>query len=562
MKCVRCFYSDQSVRDETCRHCSRNFTRIELLEVIALGLAHLFVCRFSFYLFTGDFFSKPLKGGVFFPVDFREIFTFPVNFGEHPVHILTVGWLFALVILLPLLVGLFYGATAGIVVAFVGAWHVVAPFFVLLMMLGALIAGTRVRNLLHLEAAVFVAAAPALVYLFSLSLSGVLGEVGFVAWLPWLVTVFFVAATVPPVMWYARRHDYKSTFLLPLTGVQTLLIIMLFYGTIGFSKVEYEFVRRDYWAGSPRFRITLDRNVRDSEAERREQALEQFEAQRLRAIGEFTHFIDWFPRSLETPMALFERAELHNMRSYFLGTRPNQLHPYTDRVSLRAVDEDYRRVLDVFGESLPAVDVRLKRARYYMQHTILGPSRTFLRDLVDLYELLVGHYRPSTDQPLGHLWREHRLDRDQRLRLMYEVLREARADLALLENNSDYNDLPLMLFCQLDPHDPGYADGLRQILKWFPDSKLADNVKLTLIERGPYTTETIETLLARYPNGDVAARLLLKLGRMYQQRKQDDLARKRLERLVKTFPDAPEGRTARDLLAEMLEPSGKEDAGS
>jgi len=558
MKCPRCFFSDVEVGDEICRRCSRNFTRGELLEIALLGLMYLFICRFSYYLFTGDFFSDPLGGGAFFPVRFAEVLTFPVNLSEDPWHILTVGWTFALVVLVPMLVGLFYGAVPGVIVAFVGGYHVPAPFFFLLLMLGALMAGTRVRNLLHIETSILLGAVPAAVCLFVLSLPALLGKLGITAWLPWVVMIVLVAAPVSPVLWLARRRAYNARFLMWVVALQVLAVLVVFEVGVGFGRIEYAFVRRNHSAAAPAFRIMVAPAIGGRTTEmQRDTARSLCQQRREQALEAFSRYVSWFPRSAETPLALFERAEMRNLRSYLGGARPERLRTYTDRIAQESLD-DYQTIRTDFSKSPAAPVSRLCAARYALQHNQLDQAVRELRDLVDFCNVKVPlDFRPEAATAVLDRWRRHRLRGDEHTQLLYEVLQEARLELRFLEHNSDYNRIPLMLFYQLDKHQDDYAAELAKILKWFPDSRLADNIKLRLLERGRYRMETLEELLAEHPKGDVAPRMLLLLGEGYYDRLMYTSSERFLRRLVAEFPDSPEAARAAILLKSVTADSRK-----
>ena len=557
MKCPECFFSDATVTDETCRRCSRNFTRRELVDVVILGLICLVVSRFSYYLFTGDFFSAPLKGGVFFPVRFSDIFTFPVNFAENHWHIFTVGWTFALVLLIPMLVGVFYGVVPGMVVALVGGYHVAVPFFFVPLMLSVVIAGTRVGRLVRLEAALLLATLPPILFLVGLSLPAFLGASGVFAMLPWLVTLLLVVVSISPVIWLARRWEYRMRPLLWVVGLQAVVVLGVFHGSIGFPKVAYELIRRRYWTGGARFRIVVQApDARDSAEGQREKARALFRSRRARSLKEFSRFISWFPRSPETPLALFERAEAHNLRSYFTGTRPDMLRVYTSRITPEAL-ADYRTVRTDFSVFPMAVETRLRTARYHLQTQKLPEAVRELRDLIDFCDVRVPlDYRPAGTRAVLGKWRSHRLSEEQRMQLLYEVLQEARLELRFLRRNSDYNRIPLMLFYQLDEHATEFTDELEKILKWFPDCRLADNIKLILLERRAYKLDELKALLDAYPTDDTAPRMMLLLGTGYRDRLMYAQAASFLGRLRTTFPKSPEAARAGVLLKNFKIDSG------
>jgi hypothetical protein len=581
MKCPRCFFADPHITDETCRRCSRNFTRIELAEVLAIGLLYLFVCRFSHYLFTGDFFSHPLSGGFFPPVSFSEIFTFPVNLSEEPWHVLTLGWTFALVVLTPAAVGLFYGAVPGMVVALVCGWHVPVPFFFVTLMLGALAAGTRAGRTLPARLAFFAGLLPATLYLAALSLPVLREQSEAAALKPWVVAAALSAASAWAALWLARRRDYHVTFLLWAVGLQAAAVLAVLHVSVGLGRVEYEFVRREHGPGTGGFRILVaPAGGGRTQEQQRDAARELFQERRRQAIDEFSRFIAWFPRSDETALALLERADLHDLRPYFTGGRPDMLRTYRGRITEESL-KDCRAVREKFAESPVVVEARLAVARYCLEHSRLDEAAVELSNLIDfcdvkLHELNPSHGgAPSTPDrgartsasdgpstPLravslsnGSMLMTGMRGSPPHLRLLRSVLLRARLDLRVLEQNSDYNRIPLMLFYQLDAHQDDYDAELAKILKWFPDSRLADNIKLIRLQRRGFGMDELEGLLKEHPAGDAAPGMLLLLGTGCRDRRDMPRAESFLKRLLAEFPDSPEAAEATVVLQTLTERS-------
>lgn len=567
MKCERCFFTDRAVAEQICQRCSRNFTRAEILELAVIGLVYLFVCRFAWYLFTGDFVERALAGGSLFSVSWSNVFTFPVNFDENPWHIVTVALVYSLVILIPVAAGFFYGLAGGLIIA-AGAWFVPAPFTFAFTMLGAGLAASRLGRKATLKTTLFVSTVPALVWLLAISAAPLLSPgVGIVAWFPWLLAGFFIAIAVSPMLWLAERRDYKATFLLPTFALLAAGAVTLFYATVGFSKVEYEFMRRDHWVGGPAFTLLVppDRGGGDNDTAHRA-ALASFESRRARSIKEFSRFISWFPHSPQTPAALFERAELSSAKACFAGTIPDRLRIYTDRIGADAQSDD-ATIVAQFPQSPAGVEARLRLVEYALQNpglakeTGLAPVRRNLQRLLDIYGVkLPADYRPGSTKAVGLKWREHRLTEEQERQQIYEVMDRARAKQAFLDRNSDYNDLPLMMYCQLDPHDPRYVDKLRDILTWTPDTKLADVIELDILLRVGWKPADLQALLARYPAGQTAPRIYLLLARERVERSKLAEARSWLKKLTEGFPRTPEADEGRRMLAELESGSQRKDS--
>ena len=567
MKCAQCFFTHGDPSDDTCRRCSRNFTRSELVEVVVLGVLYFLVCRLTHYLFTGEFFRRILAGGLFFPLSgFRDLFVFPVNVAEHPWHIVTIGLALAVIVLLPALVGMFYGMLPGLIVAVVGGFHVPVPFFFVLSAGSAVLAGRAPLRKFRPETMLLLAASVPMAYILVLAGPTIGARIGVVAWMPFVVMVLVSAASTLPIVWFARRREYHARFLCWMTGVVTLTLVVSFYGSVGFSKIEYAFIRAKHSAGSSRFRIVVaPASAGVTPEARRAQARAVYDARRTDALKAFTRYIDWFPRSADTARARFERGEVHNARILFAGTRPDVLKIYTDRITRDALG-DYQVVREEFGQSSAVLETRLRAARYFLQHSQAVEARKLpplrlaereLRQLVDYCEVnLPLDYRPPPGGSVLGRWRTHRLSGEERDRLLHEVRLEAKRDLAFLGENTDYNRIPVMLTLQLDPREPGYHDALRQILRWFPDCRLADNLKLELLVGRSCTVAAVEKLLEEYPTGDAAPRMLLILANRYRTGEKPGLAKQTLERLIRDFPDADDARRARELLKEL----GSDDA--
>ena len=566
MKCSRCFFTDRLVDEEACRRCSRNLTGREVVELVVLGVVYVLVCRLSGYLFTGDFVGHLGRGGVFSGVPFADTFANPVNLAEHPWHVLTVGWTFAIVLTTPVLAAVFYGPVAGVVLALVGGYFVVVPFFLVLLALAAVVAGTRVAvparhavPLLGLKTALVAALVVPVLYLLALTFGTAFATLGSSAFIPWLAAAGIALVQAAFVMIAAKRRDHNASFLPWTVAAQGAVVFVVFYASVGFSKVEYEFLRQPNAATGARFHIpVLATDPRRVTEQEREAALREFESRRAKALKEFSRFLSWFPRSPETPMARFERADVYNLRPAFRGTVPDQVHGYTDRISREAL-KDYRTIREDFPTTLVAVEARLRSGRYYLQHAEFDNGLRELRDLVDFCDVKVPReYRPPTAGSVLQRWRSHRLSSAEETQLLYEVLQEARAEIRFTSENFDYLGIPLKLYYQIDLHDPSAPERIRTILKWFPDSRLADNLRLALLERGRWTPDEMKTLYERYPTGDAAPRMLLLLGTYYWEKRDRGAAGDVLGKLATEFPDSYEAARA-GVLLRTLAATGKRD---
>ncbi len=541
MRCASCFFSDHPVSDEVCRRCTRNTTRAEIVDLALMGVMYVLLCRFSYYLFTGDFVAHFWRGGFSFPVVWSDVFVRPVNLSEHPWHLFALAWTFALIIAVPSLVAMFYRPKPGILFALVGGYFVPAPFFLVPLVASAVMAGTRARNALSIRASLAAAVLFPSLYLLALTLGAGLWTVGAWAFLPWVLAALLAGALMAGAFLAARARDYNARFLVWTFLAQWVVIFVVFYSSVGFSKVDYEFLRQEYAASSARFRFLVRApNARETGESERAAAAGEFERRRLESLNAFSRLISWFPREAETPLALFERAELSNARPGFANTTPDQVFAYTDRITDNAL-RDYRRIRADFPGSLVSVEARLHAARYYLQHAEFDNGVRELRELIDYcYVHIPLDYRPPGGASVLGRWRSHRLTNAEDNQLLYEVLQESRGEIRFLERNSDCQRLPLEYYEQIDLHDPGATAELQKVLRTFPDCRLAGTIKLAILEREGWSVDSMKGLLAQYPKSDAVPRMLLLLGSRCLERGDPASAEGYLRRLTTEFPESPE----------------------
>jgi TolA-binding protein len=202
------------------------------------------------------------------------------------------------------------------------------------------------------------------------------------------------------------------------------------------------------------------------------------------------------------------------------------------------------------------VEARLRAGRCYLQNADFDNGLREMRDLIDYCGVRVMDWRPSSPGSVLLRWRTHRLKADEETQLLYEALQEARAEVRFVEQNSDYYDVPIKVYYQTDPREASAVERFEGILKWYPDSRLADNLRLALLERGRWSIEQMRALCEQYPSGDAAPRMLLLLGGAYSEKRDAASAEAVLRKLVTDFPDSYEAARAGTMLRN-LKPAGK-----
>ena len=235
---------------------------------------------------------------------------------------------------------------------------------------------------------------------------------------------------------------------------------------------------------------------------------------------------------------------------------------YGTRVSPEAI-ADYQLIRADFPVSPTAPMARRQMVRYYLQNGRIDDGLQELNKLIDFCAVKIpDDFKPVPGRPDFLGWRARDLAEAGYTRLLYDVLVEARREREFIERNSDYNRIPLMLCYQIDEHRDDQAARFRQIIKWFSDSRLADNVKLRLWVLEPVSSSKgsallklamLERLYADYPDGDAAPGMLLQLGRGYSERNSHPKAEKFLRLLLKDFPDSAETVEAWKILKRLAE---------
>jgi len=569
LHCKVCFYTDDTVDEAVCRRCARNFSRSELGHVIGLTALYVIVCRLSYYLFTGDFFSGLWKGNLAGPYNLSAWGESPVSIVDYPLHLVTVGWLLGVVLVFPVLVGAFYGLKAGVVVALAGGLFAGLPVLFVVTVPAAVIAGTGRHRRIVGGVAIpsgWLASLLPVVYAVAVTL-GAVGRTGIVSELAWVVGILAVVLHLELAGLLTRRGDWRGTFLLKTLVVETVLLFGFFHVTVGFDTVEYECVRARAWCLGERFRIPPGLDARGRSAQELGGVLDEHLAKmtgpRERSVAEFEGFLDVFPRSRFAPLALYELAELANMRLHVESTAPLIIRIHTDRVSPEAV-AIYQRIIGDFNDSPAAAYARLKLADYAAQHgSVTQAARDYVTGVVDVYEThLSDDYRPGeySEKVLQHEWRTRRSNTAMRHLVYWDVMSKARVRRRFILANTDYNDIPLILYLQTDPRALDRHGLNRVILEWFPSAKVVDNVLWDRTYDMGLKLSALEQLYRDHPTGDVAPRVLLHLaGRFLKERTYDpDVARKYYETLLSRFGDSPEAETARkELGAQINKETGK-----
>ena len=482
--CQVCHFALDDPDETVCRRCARNFSHSELRQVIALALAAFILARLSFYLITGSLFAGLWKGSVAGPFDLSNWGHFPVNMVDYPWHFLTIGCLLGLLFVIPILVATMFGPKPGIIVALVIGFFAGIPWLFLFAVPSAYIAGTRLNGRLSLAASAWLAMVLPLAYGLVMTWNTVRMVPGFVT--VWIVVIVLGCAHVVLTLLLLKRGHIGGAWLVKLILPEALFVLALFYFTVGFDTVEYEYLRNRASLLSDRFtELTVPASGSSDVSSLLKERTERMQKLRGLSLDEFSSFVELFPRSPLAALAFYEQTELLNLKLYYVNPAPAgqaaapTLVLNTSRISPEAGDI-YRRIVRDFNNSVPAAYARLKQADFEAQHGQVGAASFAYEDKVlAVYAThLPNGYTPPDYNPddLEKTWRTQRITTDVERLAYYDVMQRAKARRDFIARNSDYNDIPLILYLEADPLDPDFAQRGANIIEWFPSAKIVDNV--------------------------------------------------------------------------------------
>ena len=488
------------------------------------------------------------KGNLAGPYGLSHWGEVPVNLVDYPLHLVTIGWLFALLLVLPVLVGTLFGPKAGTIVALAGGLFSGLPLLFIVTVPAAYLAGTCLNHRLKLGPAVWLSAGLPFCYMVAVTVGGI----GIAAGLIWLIVLAVMALHVKPTLYLIGRRDFQGTFLLKLLAVETVLLMGFFYHTVGFDVIEYECVRSRASCMAERFKRLSGPNIRgrgrDKLAEMLEEHFVQVSELRDRSIDEFKRFVSVFPRSRFTPLALYETAELHNMRLHVAVVTPLIIRIHTDRISSDAL-RLYERIIRDFNDSIHAAAARRKLAEFAAQHgNIDRAAQDYGENVINVYSTHLRDDDPPDYRPnaLEIAWRTRYSDRATKQLAYYDVIAKARKRQRFIADNADYSNIPLVLYLQADPLSLDFLDRIGEVLVWFPSAKLVDNILWDRTYRTGLRLAALINLYENHPHGDMAPRVLLELAGRYLKRPYEpETAQNYYRILLSEFADSPEAERAR-----------------
>jgi|GEM_PF-5614531 len=570
MWCTKCSYYVDEPDGAVCQRCGRYLQNkageIALTCALAAALA-----LFSHYVLVGKLFSGPRLIWV------QTALSAPYSVYESPPYDVTVAATLTGIGGIVVLAGFHYGAAVGLIIGLVsGVFCAVEGAIVVLPAVGLVASAGRLPRLPPLLWSTVAAGLAGLLYI---SLAYKFGPHDPVYRTALYRFLFMVGALVVVVVLletlFAASIGYRSAQVAVVAAVLAAAPMGVFFGKIGPAQFQ---------AG--RLRILYDpTRMLNSELPRgfvtgmaRTDKRDFAPGKQLGHVFDTTEYVDWVRQEAVTacdryvkgfgdneyaPEIMLLEAEMMNAKVDFHAlTKLGRLETYYDRMGAESTG--------IYGEIIrrfPGTP-QCALARFYLAEGTFqaGKSVDAMRLYAQAQEALAAwvpeDFQPAPAQPppasVGDLYRADEGDRESLEARLYGALLTARRREALIADNSDFGGQALARLAGLDARSEQFDEDARALVAAYPDSRLVDNVKLTLAKRTDVPAERaaqIEGLLAEYPSSDVRDEMLYEYARaLYLSNlagKGAFSARPVLERLLSDFPASTYAGEGRRLLEKV-----------
>lgn len=511
MHCVKCFFYEGDVGDETCARCGRAFlpeanVYLGLLLVVTGGLA--WALR-SLLALSPDLFVRPtldLGAWAAWP---------PVTIGQGtygflvacPAYGFVMGGFLAMLTATPIMTAVLYGKRGGWLLCLCTAILGPSVLVAAVSAFGVWMAGGHTLRLTNKLASGMLGLAPAVVYWIGVTwqsdvpnLSPTLDSLRYVA--P-LAATAFGAAAVALVVAVGRADRWHVRWPGAILSVFTIGPVLALLATVGLDRIRYEMLPRP--GESP---------IAD-------------------LVAEYGAFLARYPRAETAARARAELAlalEQARAQAPQAAQTPTPAPTPADPLSAQYIHYLWSELLEQSPGSPWAVDARLHLADFAAAQGLFGEAERFYQETADRTtpERLRAAFglKPSAleDDPLadftplkGLFTVGRRLQAKETARRLEGVRRQAMMHLALLRENrrpAGPADRALALyFAALTVRGTSrFPDALLKAREADPDGPVADNVamELALFEAiEDKRVEGLKAVAARYPKTDGAMRALL-----------------------------------------------------
>ncbi len=566
MLCVKCGYYRDDPEESVCINCGRSiknkFTQaaIVLFCAAALGL-------FSHYILTGAPFGGSRTSWV------RMALTAPNSIYESPPYEVTAILTIAGLTVITVLAGFHYGAAMGLFTGFAAGAFSGVHLGALVFPAFGMLASVRRSRLLPAAAWPVVSSVLAVVYYVRLVARFGPEDALYRAGIYRLVLTAGGAATaaVAACAVYAVIRKYRSAHVALLALVLAAAPAGIFFWQIGPAAFQARRLSALFdesrlfnatlpegfvtgLAGTDNWFLRPGRqlgNVFDT--------AKYVDAMRLRAVASCDTYIAKYRNAGDVADVLFLKASMYNALVDFATlTKLGRLETYFDRINPESLPVYAEIAVRFPGTPQGAL------GRYYLAEGTFQAGRTleslklFALAIADIAPLVPVDYYPADPKrpaSVSDLYETEAMRREAILAKLYGALVNARRREALIADNSDFGGLPLARFAGLDERSEGYEKDLLDLIKSYPDSKMADNIMLILAKRigGPAERAAeLQALMSKYRGSDVMDEMLFEYAQAeYHANLAGDGAQKAipvLAALIEGYPESTYAGEAKRLL--------------
>jgi len=555
-----------------------------LLLAVNLGL-FVGLCVFAFWLRTGQTWPGdpdrygPMLTRSFSPTDDEQVtlvdlVLFPVSVREVPMQIVVMGLLLATLATMPLLTTLLYRLPAALLFVAAIAFVAMMPWLSLSVLAGCALIALRPLGMSFKYALALLGLLPVIVYFFfatrvpeSSPTALIQPDVKVKLYAPWVLAIVASAVILAVVLGIAKLINYRPGGISPLLAVLLVVPIVLFQVFVGADELEYRLLEYRFGPGSTEFFVprelgeTLEALAYDyhqrhpamSPAASRQRIAGRLESQlrielaeqQYLAAGHCQRFLEQFPNSAYLPNVHYLAGRALDMRLDLSRYRHDEPRAeYYDDVPGAASREHWSILAARYSASPFAAVALVKQAVVAGRNGRLDAARRLLSTAIATFDDAAPQTQPIVGG-LRQLFARETPESSLKLDPQESVV-EARGLRELIDRNAEPPASPGALpavsqLLRLDARHPLYEANLRRLVRRYPDSKLADNLRVRLATCEPSLSRRIERLAeaaARYAATDAGPAALFALADAYRRDARPDDAQAVYRRLVERYPES------------------------
>ncbi len=595
MECPRCYFDEQgeaSGGSRPCGACGRSYRPAVNVYLGVVSLIYLVFVRYISYILTGEFF----KLGTWPPQTVFDWAQWPINVQYRPEWHLILGAFLALLVLVPVVMGLLYGKRGGYLLAFIAL--VAGPSWVVALMLFFCVwlAGGWTLRLHNKVASVIIGCMPVWIYYLVTSRPTTEVTLPGAYFVPAVLSIVFSLLLIALIIAPLRSLRWNTR----VVGIALVVLlaspVVSYKMFVGEDSMQYAFLARDYGMDGDTFRdshnsqiiqdllATAEKQVDEklsklaaeqadfgtepdmTTPQERQQMVEgelgvlkidfvigfraEMDRRRRAVIEQSEAFLARYPDSRHVPDVLYTIAQAQDMEidtSALSEARAVALPIRFD--PSRAVAETetiWQRLLKEFGQTKYAATAMVKLAD-------LQARRGDFAEAVGMYNAMIERFGDEIRQPLPDtsslsvftdlLSVGQRLKQARRVRHLEDQYRLAQAHRALLLANSDCpacgGEL-LKKYLGLGRYQPPHERQalLGKLMVECPTDPLVDNLAYEIALLQPndrLRMEALEQAVQQYAGTDGAALSLYEMARLDSAA--EDASARRLERALRHYYD-------------------------